>query len=100
MGQNPIIDLSMIIHVCGVELDNSNENINRKNLINYIFTEDNSEESKYDYKVKTSKNPKWNAFIYRKQKNFSIIRKTIKANIELAKKNKDDKKYKYDSLFC
>ena len=90
MGQ----DLSMIVHVCGMEIDNPIESIAQTDLINSIFKVSNSKESTYNYTVRNSEKPKWNAIIYRQQKNFSLIKDTIKSNIALAKANKENKKYK------
>lgn len=66
MGQ----DLSMIVHVCGIEIDNPIESIAQTDLINSIFKVSNSKESTYNYTVRNSEKPKWNAIIYRQQKIF------------------------------
>ena len=84
----------MIVHVCGIEIDNPIESIAQTDLINSIFKVSNSKESTYNYTVRNSEKPKWNAIIYRQQKNFSLIKDTIKSNIALAKANKENKKYK------
>ncbi len=90
MGTN----LSMIVHVCGMNIDNSRDNIEQSDLINSIFTIQNNENNTYNYTVRTSKEPKWEAFIYREQRNFSQIKNSIKDNIKKAKENKHNKKYK------
>jgi len=90
MGQ----DLSMIVHICGMDRTNSEENIAELELINSIFTEPNNGENTNNYTIRNSKKPKWNAIIYKQQKNFALVKKTIKDYIELAKKKSDDKKYK------
>ena len=84
----------MIVHVCGMNIDNSRENIEQSDLINSIFTIQNNENNTYNYTVRTSKEPKWEAFIYREQRNFSQIKNSIKDNIKKAKENKHNKKYK------
>ena len=84
MGQ----DLSMIVHICGMDRTNSEENIAQLELINSIFTEPNNGENTNNYTIRNSKKPKWNAIIYKQQKNFALVKKTIKDYIELAKKKK------------
>ena len=61
MGQ----DLSMIVHVCGMNIDNSIDNLEQIDLINSIFTIQNNKENTSNYSVRSSKKPLWNAFIYR-----------------------------------
>ena len=53
-----------------------------------------NKENTHDYIVRSSKKPVWNAYIYRQQRNFSIIKNTIKSNIQKAKDNKDNINYK------
>ena len=84
---------SMIVHICGVN-ENSNESLAQLNLINAVFTEQKNKENTHDYIVRSSKKPVWNAYIYRQQRNFSIIKNTIKSNIQKAKDNKDNINYK------
>ena len=88
MGQ----DLSMLVHICGMDANNHKINISQMNIINLIFQNENK--ITQDYIIRTSKEPKWDAFIYREQKNFSKVKETIKQNIEKAKKNKNNEKYK------
>ena len=100
MGQN---DLSMIVHVCGIDQVNSNEKIAQVNLIESVFTEKNEEENTSNYNVRTSKKPEWKAFIYKEQGNILKIKDVIKENIKKAKANKDDKKwkaYKNNTIIC
>ena len=53
MGQ---VDLSMIVHVCGINDQNPIDNTEQFNLINGLFTEKNKEENTTDYAVQSSKN--------------------------------------------
>ena len=92
MGTN--LSFSMIVHVCGMNVDNSRENMEQLDFINTIFTIENNAQNTYNYTVRSSKKPKWKAFIYRQQRNFSQIKNSIKENIEKAKKNKDNEEYK------
>ena len=100
MGQ---VDLSMIVHVCGINDQNPIDNTEQFNLINGLFTEKNKEENTTDYAVQSSKKPKWNAYIYKQQRNFSKVKQIIKSNIEKAKANKDNTKfkvYKNNMILC
>ena len=54
----------------------------------------NNEKNTYNYRVRTSKDQKWEAFIYRQQRNFSQVKSSIKDNIKIAKQNKNNKEYK------
>lgn len=92
MGQDQ--DLSMFVHICGMDVNNHKINISQMNIINLIFQNENKEKSTHNYIIRTSKEPKWDAFIYREQKNFSKVKEIIKQNIEIAKKNKNNEKYK------
>ena len=87
----------MFVHICGMEEINNNNNISQTNIINLIFKNENKEKSTHDYTIRTSQNPKWDAFIYRQQRNFSMIKNTIKQNIDFAKKNKV---YKNNMILC
>ena len=80
MGQTQTIniDLTMIVHVCGADKKNSNGIIRQMELINSIFTEPNNGENTNNYTIRNSKKPKWNAIIYKQQKNFALVKKTIK----------------------
>lgn len=90
MGQ----DLSMLVHICGMDYNNHQTNISQMNIINLIFKVENKKKSTYDYIVRTSKEPKWDAFIYKEQQNFSKVKETIKQSIEVAKKNNKNENYK------
>jgi hypothetical protein len=59
MGQ----DLSMIVHVCGMDTENPHERSHQIDLINLIFTEQNSKENTSNYEIRYSKKPKWKAYI-------------------------------------
>ena len=85
----------MIVHVCGMNIDNSRDNIEQSDLINSIFTIQNNENNTYNYTVRTSKEPKWEAFIYREQRNFSQIKNSIKDNIKKLRKISIIKNIKY-----
>ena len=75
-------DLSMIVHICGIDFNNPVESSSQIDIINSIFMVSNTKDNTDDYTIRSSKKPKWNAIIYRNQKNFLKVKNTIKSFIK------------------
>ena len=93
----------MIVHVCGIDFNNPVESSSQIDIINSIFMVSNTKDNTDDYTIRSSKKPKWNAIIYRNQKNFLKVKNTIKSFIKFAKDSKEDKNnkvYKNNMILC
>ena len=85
---------NMNIHICGLEKNDIKFYESQMKSLNILFSVEEKNKSTLNYKVKSSKKPKWNAFIYsdNNTKNFKLINQTIQDQIN--KFNTESKKRK------
>ena len=85
---------NMNIHICGLEKNDKEFYESQMKSLNILFSVDEKNKSTLNYKVKSSKKPKWNAYIYsdNNTKNFKLINQTLQEQIN--KFNTESKKRK------
>ena len=82
---------TMNIHICGLNTNNQDIYESEMKIINKLFPNKDEEKSNFNYTVKYSSKPKWNAYIYstNNTRNFHFISEVIKNQVN--KYNGDEK---------
>ena len=88
----------MNIHICGLDFTNNENFITQTEIIKQLFPK--KDDGNHIYELRKSSDPKWNAFIYKKN-DYCLIKQLILRQIEIGtQKNNEKKEYKNNMILC